>query len=69
MDRKLFFTGVSILILSCLIYRNVKNEKPSSEDTNWNGPTFSTYIGLWSSVVMCYLVGIAFILQSLPSQI
>ncbi|WP_316818643.1 hypothetical protein [Pedobacter nyackensis] len=69
MDLKLFFTGIGFLIAAYLIYRNVKNEKPSSEKTNWIGPTLSTYIGLWGSVVICTMVGIIFILKSLPSQI
>lgn len=69
MDLKLFFTGVGFLTAAYLIYRSVKNDKPSSEKTNWNGPKLSTYIGLWGSVVLCIIVGIAFILQSLPAQI
>lgn len=69
MDLKIFFAGVGFLVLAYLIYRSVKNEKPSLEETNWNGPTLSTYIGLWASVVICSMVGTAFILQSLPAQI
>lgn len=69
MDFKLFFIGVGFLVAAYLIYRNVKDEKPSSEQTNWEGPTLSTYIGLWSSVIMCTIVGIGFIFKSLPAQI
>lgn len=69
MDLKQFFTGVGFLMAGYLMYRIVKNEKPSSEETNWNGPTLSTYIGCWFSVVMFVMVGIGFILKSLPAKI
>jgi len=69
MDFKHFFIGVGFLLAAYLIYRNVKNEKPSSEKTNWEGPTLSTYIGLWGSIIICTVVGVGFILKSLPAQI
>jgi uncharacterized membrane protein YfcA len=65
MDFKLFFGGLLFLVVAYLIYRGVKNERPSSEATNWEGPTLSTYVGLWGSVVLCGMVGIGFILKSL----
>jgi len=67
MDFKLFFGGMLFLVVAYLIFRDVKNERPSSEATNWEGPELSTYIGLWGSVVMCGIVGIGFILKSLPA--
>ncbi len=69
MNLKLFFIGVGFLIAAYLIFQNVKNEKPSSEKTNWEGPTLSTYIGLWGSVILCAIVGVGFIVKSLPTQI
>jgi hypothetical protein len=69
MDFKLFFTGVGFLIAGYLMYNSVKNDKPSSEETNWEGPTLSTYIGVWGSVILCTIGGIAFIFKSLPAQI
>ncbi len=69
MDFKLFFTGIGFLLAAYLIYRSVKNDKPSSEKTNWEGPTLSNYVGLWGSVILCTMVGIVFILKSLPAQI
>lgn len=69
MDFKLFFTGIGFLIAAYMIYQNVKNDKPSSENTNWEGPTLSTYIGLWGSVIMCSMAGIVFVLKSLLAQI
>lgn len=69
MDFKLFFTGVGFLIAAYLMYNSIKNEKPSSEKTNWEGPTLSTYIGVWGSVILCTIGGIAFIFKSLPTQI
>jgi hypothetical protein len=69
MDFKLFFGGLSFLIVAYLIYRNVKNEKPSSEYTNWEGPTLSTYFGLWGSVILCAMVGLGFVIKSLLAQL
>ena len=51
------------------MYRNVRNVKPTSEKTNWEGPTLSTYIGLCGSVILCTMVGIGCIFKSLPAQI
>jgi hypothetical protein len=65
MDFKLLFGGLLFLVVAYLIYWSVKNETPSSEATNWEGPTLSTYVGLWASVVLCGMVGIGFILKSL----
>lgn len=69
MDLKQFFTGVGCLMIGYLMYRSIKNERPSSEDTNWKGPTLSTYIGYWGSLVILIMVGIVFILKSLPAEI
>ena len=70
MDIKLFFFGVAFLIVGYLIYRYlVKNKKPSSKETNWEGMTSANYVGLWGSVILCLTCGILFILKSLPSQI
>ncbi|WP_342328014.1 hypothetical protein [Pedobacter sp. FW305-3-2-15-E-R2A2] len=69
MDFKPFFAGVGFLVAAYLIYNNIKNEKPSSEGTNWEGPTLSTYIGVWGSVILFTMVGVGFILKSLPAQI
>jgi len=69
MDLKQFFTGVGCLMAGYLMYRSIKNERPSSEDTNWNGPTLSSYIGYWGSLVILIMVGIVFILKSLPAKI
>jgi len=69
MDSRLFFAGFSFLVVAYLIYRNVKNEQPSSSATNWEGPTLSTYIGLWGSVILCAMVGLGLILKSLPAKL
>jgi uncharacterized membrane protein YfcA len=69
MDFKLFFAGLLFLVVGYFIYRSVKNERPSSEATNWENPTLSTYIGLWGSVIMCAMVGIGFMFKSLPTHI
>ena len=70
MDIKLFFGGLACLLAGYLIYRYLlKNEKPSSKETNWEGMTRTNYVGLWGSVIICFTLGILFILESLPSQI
>ena len=43
MDFKLFFIGVGRLKVVYLICRNVKNDMPSLEKTNWNASTLSNY--------------------------
>ncbi len=65
----IFFIGFGFLIVAYLMYRNVRNVKPTSEKTNWEGPTLSTYIGLCGSVILCTMVGIGCIFKSLPAQI
>lgn len=64
-----FFIGIGFLIVAYFLYRYVKNQKPSSEKTNWEGLTLSTYAGIWGIVIMCTLFGIGFIFKSLPAQI
>ena len=66
MDWKLFLVGVSFLLIGFLLYRYLlKDERPSSKETNWEGMTKPNYIRLWSSVVLSFIVGIAFIFESL----
>ena len=70
MDIKLFLLGLAFLLAGYLIYRYLlRNEKPSSEETNWEGMTRTNYVGLWGSVILCFTGGILFILKSLPSQL
>ena len=70
MNIKLFFLGVAFVIVGYMIYRyHVKNEKISSNDPNGEGMTMSNYVGLWGSVIICFMCGIIFILKSLSSQI
>ena len=70
MDFKLFLSGVAFLLSGYMIYRFlVKNKKPSSKETNWEGMTIANYVGLWGSIILCFICGILFILDSLPSQI
>jgi len=68
MDFKLFFLGIAFLVAAYLIYRWIKNDQPSSEATDWNGPTMNTFIGMWGSIAMCILCGLALIIRSLAPQ-
>lgn len=70
MKYELFFGGLGFLIAGYLTYRFLlKGVKHSLETEDGSGPTLSNYIGLWASVIMCYMVGIGFILKSLPNEI
>lgn len=70
MDLKLFFVGIAFLFVGYLIHHYLlKNKKPSSKETNWEGMTSANYVGLWGSVIICFMCGIVFVLKSLPSQI
>ena len=70
MDLELFFGGLAFVLMGYLIYRFLlKNEKSASQETGGMGMTLSTYVGVWGSVLLAYLVGIIFILKSLPSSI
>ena len=70
MDLRLFFSGLAFLFSGYMIYRYlVKNKKPSSKETHWEGMTIANYVGLWGSIILCFTCGILFILKSLPSQI
>lgn len=67
---KLFLVGITFLLVGYLIHHKlIKGKKPSSKETNWEGMTNANYIGLWGSVVICFMCGIVFVLKSLPSQI
>ncbi|TAF44770.1 MAG: hypothetical protein EAZ64_06000 [Sphingobacteriales bacterium] len=69
MDWQDFLTGVGSLLLAKIMFRWVKDEKPSSKENNWIGPTQRTYFGYWSAIIMLILFGIVFVIKSLPSQI
>ena len=66
MNFKLFLVGVGFLLTGFFVYRYLlKDERPSSKEPNWEGMTKPNYIRLWSSVVLCFIVGIGFIFESL----
>ena len=70
MDFELFFSGCAFLIVGYIIYRFLlRGVKHSLEDENGDGPTLSNYVGLWGSVILCIMGGIAFIIKSLPSHL
>lgn len=70
MDLELFLGGLAFLVAGYLMYRFLlKGEKPASQETGGMGMTLSTYVGVWGGVILAYLVGIIFILKSLPSSI
>lgn len=68
MNWKYFFIGVGFLLVAYLIYRGIKGG-PASEHTNWNGPILPLYVHGWGTMIICIIIGIAFILKSLFSPI
>lgn len=69
MDWQNFLIGIGSLLLAYIMFRGIKGEKPSSKYNNWTGPTQKTYFGYWSVIIMSILIGVVFVLKSLPSQI
>ena len=61
MDYHKFFEGIGWLVGAYLYYRfMLKDEKPSSKETNWRGMTQTNYIGAWwcvifGSVIKCMM--------------
>ena len=70
MDFKLFLLGLAFLLSGYIIYRYLlKNKKPPSEETHWEGMTGTDYAGLLGGVILCFTCGILLIIKSLPSEI
>jgi len=68
MDIKFFSLGLVSLLISYLIYFYlIKDEQQSSQESNWEGVTGKNYVGLWGSVILCIICGVALIFKSLFS--
>lgn len=68
MNWNYFLIGVGFLLVAGLIYKGTKGKR-TSEENNWKGLNGRTYVQGWGTMILCILVGIVFILKSLPSQI
>lgn len=66
MDWKYFLIGLGFLVGAYLSYRGIKRGT-ASEKNNWKGPIPSLYVQGWGAMILCALVGIWFIIKSLPS--
>jgi len=64
MDLKNFGIGVGFLAVAYLFYRWVKNEKLDFEGKSDSGLLPQNVIGLWGSVILCLIAGVAFLLKS-----
>jgi hypothetical protein len=65
MGSKEFIQGIICwLVAFSLYYFFLKGEKPSSKETNWQGITGSSYIGLWGCVIALIIMGVISILQT-----
>ena len=69
MDWEAFLTGIGILILSYLLYRFNKWSGTGREENARSITTFGNYISLWIWVVFGFIVGLVYIVSSLPSHI
>jgi vacuolar-type H+-ATPase subunit I/STV1 len=67
MNYKLLFGGIAFLIVGLLMFYNVKRRKPASEQTDWKGQLVPQYIQFWIIAILCIIVGIVFILESLAT--
>jgi len=66
MDFTLFLEGLISLLISFLIYFFlIRKEKISSQETGRKGVTYENYIGLWGSVILCFILGVVLIFKSL----
>lgn len=67
MDFKLFFSGLTFLIVGLLMYYDVRRRKPASDETNWKGQLFPQYIQFWIMAIVSIVIGLIFVLKSLPN--
>lgn len=60
--------GICFLLVAYLIFKATKGKR-ASEKNNWNGLSGRVHIQGWGAIILCALVGLAFLLKSLPAQI
>lgn len=59
MDFRELFYSIGFIAFSYLVYHFfLKNKRPSSEETNWEGMTIQNYIGLWGCVIIGIMAAI-----------
>jgi cell division protein FtsW (lipid II flippase) len=69
MDYKLLFAGIAFLIVGLVMFYDVRKRKSASEKTNWKGQMVPQYIQFWMIAILSIIVGIVFILESLPNSL
>ena len=66
MDFNDLFIGLGCFLFSFLIYIFfLKNETVATKETNWEGVPLPNYIGLWGTIVLLVICGIAFLFKAL----
>jgi len=68
MNWNYFFISLGSFVVAYFFYRNTKG-KLASEKNNWKGFTLSLYIQSWGVIIIAIILGLIFMLKSLPSQI
>ena len=69
MNWKLFFLGVGFLAAAYLFYRGIKGKKVASEESNWQGSSPYVYVQGWGVIIIFTLLGVIFVIESLPAKI
>jgi hypothetical protein len=64
MNYERLLIGIGLLIIAYALHYWIKDDKPSSKENSWTGPTLSNFIGLWGWTIMALIAGLAYILSS-----
>lgn len=68
MDYKSFILGLSLLLIGYLIYRTtVRGKKPLTSEKDASEMSPRIFVSMWWVVIMCFLIGIWYVIESLPS--
>jgi hypothetical protein len=69
MNWESLLTGMGVLACSYLLYIVTKWSGKASENNNWRGSTPGNYYSSWMLIIFGIIVGIVFLIRSLPSHI
>lgn len=69
MNYERFLIGLGLLLIAAAVYYWTKDDKPSCEENGFTGPTLSNFIGIRMCVITAIIVGVCYIIGSLPLEI
>ena len=64
MNWKLFSIGIGFLVGAYLLYRMTKWVGLASEKNNWKGSLIGDYVSGWITIIMAFIVGLVFMIES-----